>query len=91
MRAAWAIAAGLAVGVGVAWWLSRPSDDERRAREARALDAAAAQAEDARPKLYRWRDEGGHLHVTESPPDSRPYETVDLEAAEGIDVRGDRG
>jgi hypothetical protein len=91
MRATWAIATGLAAGIAIAWWLSRPTDDQRRVREDRALEAAAAQAEDARPKLYRWRDDAGNLHVTETPPDGRPYEAVDLEPAEGIDVRGDRG
>ncbi|GAB3734785.1 hypothetical protein GCM10028862_18040 [Luteimonas pelagia] len=91
MRATWAIVAGLAAGIAVAWWLSRPGDDDRRAREDRASRAAAAGAEDARPKLYRWRDDAGNLQVTDTPPEGRPYDTVDIDPDAGIDVRGDRG
>lgn len=28
------------------------------------------------PPLYKWRDAKGRLHVTDTPPADRPYETV---------------
>lgn len=90
MRAGWAIVAGLALGIGVAWWLARPSPEERRERRERAEQAAVADARDAQPRLYRWRDAAGVLQVTAEPPPDRPYEAVDLEPREGIEVRGDR-
>lgn len=90
MRAGWAVVAGLALGIGMAWWLSRPSPEQRREQRERAGQAAAAEAEQARPKLYRWRDAAGVLQVTAEPPADRPYETVDIEPREGIEVRGDR-
>lgn len=65
MRAWLAIAAGVALGVGTAWWLSRESTDATASKQARAEQAAAAQARDARPSLYRWRDDAGVLQITE--------------------------
>jgi hypothetical protein len=90
MRLAWAIAAGLLLGIGVAWWLSRPPPEQARAREQRAQRAAAAQARDARPSLYRWRDESGVLQITDKPPKNRRYERIDREPGRGIEVKGDR-
>jgi hypothetical protein len=90
MRAGWAIVAGLALGIGLAWWLARPSPEARHERRERAEEAAMADARDAQPKLYRWRDAAGVLQVTAEPPPDRPYETVDLAPREGIEVRGDR-
>ena len=90
MRAGWAIVAGLAVGVGTAWWLSRPSPQaEQRARD-RAEQAAAATARDAVPALYRWRDAGGVLQVTDKPPKGVHYERIGQRPRDGIEVRGDR-
>jgi uncharacterized protein DUF4124 len=88
MRLAWAIAAGLLLGIGVAWWLARPEPVERQAREQRAQRAAAAQARDARPSLYRWRDEAGVLQITDKPPAHRRYERIDREPGRGIEVKG---
>ena len=90
MRLAWAIAAGLLLGIGVAWWLSRQPPEQARAREQRAQRAAAAQARDARPSLYRWRDESGVLQITDKPPKNRRYERIDREPGRGIEVKGDR-
>lgn len=90
MRLAWAIAAGLLLGTGVAWWLSRPPPEQVRAREQRAQRAAAAQASDARPSLYRWRDDAGVLQITDKPPANRRYERLDREPGRGIEVKGDR-
>ncbi len=94
MRAAWAILAGLALGIGVAWWLSRDSAGQAQAKRQRAEQAAAANAEDARPVLYRWRDADGVLQVTAQPPTGkdagRKYERIDQQPRAGIEVHGDR-
>lgn len=91
MRLAWAIVGGVAVGIGVAWWLSREPAEEIQAKQARAEQAAAANAEDARPVLYRWRDASGSLQVSDTPPKGQRYEKIDLQPREGIEVRGERG
>lgn len=87
MRAAWAILAGLAIGAGLAWWLGRDQAPQRspEARQ-RAEQAAAAQTEDALRPLYRWRDAAGTLHITDQPPEGRPYERLAREPAPGIQV-----
>lgn len=89
MRAWLAIAAGVALGVGVAWWLARESAGTAARKQVRADQAAAAQARDARPSLYRWRDDAGVLQITERPPWDRRYERIDRDAPAGIRVRGD--
>lgn len=89
MRLGWAIAGGLALGVGVVWWLARdPAADQARAR--RAERAAAAQAVDARRDLYRWHDAAGVLHVSDTPPRGLHAERVARAPRPGIEVRGDR-
>ena len=94
MRAAWAILAGLALGIGLAWWLSRDSAEQARAKRQRAEQAAAANAEDARPVLYRWHDGNGVLQITDQPPRGkdagRKYQRIDQQPREGIEVHGDR-
>ena len=93
MRLAWAIVAGLALGGGVAWWMSRDTPEEAEAKRHRVERAAAQRAEAARPVLYRWRDAAGTLHVSSTPPrgvDARHVEKVDVEPKPGIEVRGDR-
>lgn len=88
MRLAWAIVAGLLLGIGLAWWLSREDPGKSQAREQRAQRAAAAQARDARPALYRWRDDAGVLQITDKPPANRRYERIDREPSRGIEVKG---
>ncbi|MEP6908692.1 MAG: DUF4124 domain-containing protein [Pseudoxanthomonas sp.] len=90
MRLTWAIVAGLLLGIGVAWWLSREAPANRQAREQRAQQAAAAQARDARQSLYRWRDAAGVLQITDKPPANRRYERLDRVSDPGIEVKGDR-
>ncbi|AKC87243.1 DUF4124 domain-containing protein [Pseudoxanthomonas suwonensis] len=87
MRAVWAVLAGLILGGGLAWWLGREQAPQRspEARQ-RAAEAAAAEAEDALRPLYRWRDDAGHLQITDTPPKGRPYERVAREPAPGIRV-----
>lgn len=90
MRLAWALALGIAAGVAVAWWASRDTPGQARDRQARAERAAAADIEDARRVLYRWRDDAGALHVTDTPPKGRSYERVPVEPDQAIEVHGDR-
>ena len=80
MRAGWAVVAGLALGVGVAWWLSRESPQAEHQKRAR----------DAVPALYRWHDAKGVLQVTDKPPKGVHYERIGLRPRDGIEVRGDR-
>jgi hypothetical protein len=93
MRLGWAIVGGVAMGAAVAWWASRDTPEQAQRKQQRAAQAAAADAEDARPVLYRWRDAGGVLHITEEAP--RPGEAVgqveriDREPRDGIEIRGD--
>ena len=94
MKAIWAVAAGLALGIGVAWWLARDTPQQAEAKQRRAERAAAAAAADARPALYRWHDANGVLQITEQPPAGknagRTYERIDKNPRKGIEVRGDR-
>ncbi len=90
MRLRWALLLGALAGIAVAWWLSRDTPAQTHARQTRADNAAAANIEDARPVIYRWRDEAGTLHVTSSAPKGRKYERIPIEPEAGIEVRGDR-
>lgn len=91
MRLAWAIVAGLALGIGAAWWLSREPAAKTEAKQRRAEHAAAELARDARPSLYRWRDAAGTLQITDKPPKDRPFERIDRDPDRAIEVKGDRG
>jgi Domain of unknown function (DUF4124) len=88
MRALWAIAGGLLLGGGVAWWLAREAPERTEAKQRRAERAAAEQARDARPSLYRWRDDAGVLQITDQPPKGREFQRIDREASRGIEVKG---
>jgi hypothetical protein len=90
MRLGWALLLGLVGGIGLAWWLSRESPEAARAKQERAEQATAANAEDARPVLYRWRDDSGALQVSDQPPKGRRYERVDVQPRDGIEVDGSR-
>ncbi|GAB2493481.1 hypothetical protein GCM10027084_02980 [Pseudoxanthomonas sangjuensis] len=89
MRLAWAIVAGIALGGGLAWWMSRESPEQTSEKQRRAERAAAAQARDAVPALYRWRDENGVLQITDQPPKGRRYERIDRNRPLQQEVRGD--
>ncbi len=90
MRPLWAIVAGLLLGCGVAWWLAREAPEKQAARQQRAERAAAANARDARPSLYRWRDADGVLQITDKPPPNRRYERIDRDPDRAISVQGER-
>lgn len=89
MRLAWAVAAGLLLGIGTAWWLAREPGKAQQ-KEVRARQAASEQASDARPSLYRWRDDAGVLQITDKPPPGRTFERIDREPQPGIKVSGER-
>lgn len=86
----WAIAGGVLLGGTIGAWSLREAPERERAKQARAESAATAQAEDARPVLYRWEDERGTVHYSDEPPRGRPYTRIDREPRAGIEVRGDR-
>lgn len=86
----WAVFAGLLAGALAGWWSQRESPEQRQAKAERAQRAADAAAQDARPVLYRWEDRNGTVHYAEAPPRGQPYERVDREPRDGIEVRGDR-
>jgi hypothetical protein len=90
VKAGWAIALGLVLGIGVAWWLARDTPQQAQAKRQRAERAAAATAADARPALYRWRDANGVLQITEQPPKGQQYERIAKSPRKGIEVHGDR-
>ena len=91
MRLAWAIVAGLLLGLGVAWWLGREPPASQENRQRRADQAAASIARDARPSLYRWRDAAGVLQITDKPPAKGRYERLDRDSQRAIEVEGRRG
>lgn len=90
MRLAWALVAGLALGIGVAWWWSRDSPEAAAHKRERAEQAAAANAEDTRPVLYRWTDANGVVQLTDRPPKGRKYRKIDLQPQPGMQVDGGR-
>ena len=70
----------------LAWWtFGHPGYETREQRMAR-VEAQEQAAEEARPKLYRWRDRNGNLQLTDTPPKGRKYELVDLQAHENENV-----
>ena len=91
MRVGWAIVGGIALGAALWWWTTR---DEREHARIERERKAAAEAEAARPVLYRWRDANGVLQITEQPPHGknagRKYRRVEREPYDGIEVHGDR-
>jgi len=89
VRAAWLVL-GLAAVAAAAWWATRESPEQARAKQQRAEQAAAEIAEDARPVLYRWRDANGVLQLTDEAPKGRKYERIHKDAPPAPEVRGDR-
>lgn len=94
MRLGRAIVGGVVIGAGLAWWLARDTPAQAGRKHSRAAAARRADAADARPVLYRWRDAGGVLQLTSRPPAGvdagRHYERIDLEPQAGFEVQGDR-
>lgn len=90
MRLTGAIVAGLALGIVATWWWSRDTPEQEASKRARAERAAAANAEDARPVLYRWTDANGVVQLTDQPPKGRKYRKIDMRPQQGIHVDGAR-
>lgn len=86
----WAVLAGLLAGGIAGWWVQRESPQQQHAKALRAQRAAAANAQDARPALYRWEDARGTVHYSDTPPRGRAYRRVEREPRAGIEVRGSR-
>lgn len=79
MRLGWAILGGLLLGGGLAWWLGRGGT----ASPAPAR-APSAQAHAVRPWLYRWHDQAGVLHVSDTPPPAgQPYQRLPVDGRGG--------
>ena len=87
--AGWLLLA-LALVAAVAWWNTRDTPEQARAKQQRAERATAELAEDARPVIYRWRDAQGVLQLTDEPPQGRKYERIHTDSPPGPEVRGDR-
>ena len=86
MRVAHAVIAGLALGGGLGWWmLGHPGYETAGQKQAR-VEAARAAQEEAKPRLYRWRDGNGVLQLTDRPPSGRKYEVVDLDRDADVNV-----
>lgn len=90
MRLTWALIVGLAFGIAVAWWWSRDTPEEAARKQERAERAAAANAEDAKPVLYRWVDANGVVQLTDQPPKGRKYKKIDMNPQPGMQVDGNR-
>lgn len=87
MRLGWALVGGVAIGAALWWWTTRGEREHARIERERK---AAAAAEAASPKLYRWRDADGVLQITERPPKGRKYQRIEREPYGGIEVHGNR-
>lgn len=90
MRLGLALLLGTVAGVALAWWLSRDTPEQASEKQARAEQAAAADFEESQPVLYRWRDDHGALHVTDTAPRGRRYERLPISPDPAIEVHGDR-
>ncbi len=66
---AFLIVIALIAGAVLWWYLAPQSLPGWLARVAPASPSLG-------PPLYKWRDVNGRLHVTDTPPSDRPYETV---------------
>ena len=58
------------LAAGAAWWYFAPAS--MPAWLARSMPASPRLV----PRLYKWHDDKGRLHVTDTPPTDRAYETV---------------
>ncbi|RZA18649.1 MAG: DUF4124 domain-containing protein [Lysobacteraceae bacterium] len=88
MRSLGMLVLAVALGVAAWWWFT--SEMPRRERErAQAAKVAMAQAERA-DALYRWRDDAGHLQITQEPPTGRKFERISRTPKEGLEIDGRR-
>jgi hypothetical protein len=59
----------IVAGLG-AWWYFAPDTLPTIIKQQLPISAKS------NPTLYRWRDAKGGLHITDTPPTDRPFETV---------------
>lgn len=88
MKQAALLLLAIAAAAAAWWWLTQEMPRRQHEREV-AAEMAAVQAERAN-SLYRWRDDAGSLHVTQTPPQGRKFERISRTPKEGMDVHGDR-
>ena len=86
MRVAHAVIAGLALGGGLGWWMLDHPGYETAGQKAARVEAAQKAQEEAKPRLYRWRDDSGALQLTDQPPKGRKDEEVDLQTDADVNV-----
>lgn len=82
------VLAAVALAAAAWWWFTVEMPRRAQVRDA-AAEAAAIQARRANT-LYRWRDQAGTLHVTDTPPKDRRYERISRTPKEGIAVDGSK-
>jgi hypothetical protein len=76
----------IAAAVAAWWWFSKEMPRRQHQREV-AAEMAAVQAERANA-LYRWRDDSGNLHITQTPPNGRKFERISRTPKAGMEVHG---
>ena len=54
----------------------RPTPEQEKAAAAAPEPQTAGGRQAPNPPLYKWKDDNGQWHVTDSPPRGRSYETV---------------
>ena len=85
MRPAHWLFALIVVGA-LAWWtLGHPGYETQEQRAAR-VEVEMQVAEEAKPKLYRWRDANGETQITDQRPKGRKYTVVDMDKHENVNV-----
>ncbi len=84
MRIAWAIVAGLALGIGLAYFSPAPPRSAQQTHDGQPAHKDAAAKPAHATALYRWRNEAGVLQITDRPPKNRPYERVQLREDQNI-------
>jgi hypothetical protein len=68
--AIWFFAVFALVASAAAWWYLAPDSLPAFVRQQLPVSPTS------NPVLYKWRDAKGGLHVTDTPPTDRPFETV---------------
>lgn len=69
-RALGALLLLLAIAAAAAWWYFAPRTLPG------FVQGALPESPRANPALYKWRDDKGRVHVTDVPPQGRPYQVL---------------
>lgn len=70
------------LAAAAAWWYLAPDTLPMFVR------AQLPASPKSNPVLYKWRDAKGGLHVTDTPPADRPYETVRYDPSANVLPKG---